>query len=381
MHLKQGDYRGLKRAVDYYIDRQVENGEWPEIREEKKRYLDLLERTTLAFARAAAQFENEYIFCWLEWDGDNILADAGIIDYGSVRQFGLFHHDYRYDDVDRFSTTITEQKNKAKYLIQTFAQQTDFLITGKKRNLGRFKQHPSVKKFLIAFEAAKDEGMLYRIGFDRDTSDLLLGSRQDRRTVRRFRTLVRYFENVRTRRGRHPVADGITWDAIFCVRDILRELPLILLERNKQCSPDEFIGILRSEYATKSDLRIGAGRKRKIREFQEVYSHLIRRAARLKRVGPDKILTTVSGRSQLINRYSRLTGQSAILVSKRIVRESKRLSANSINRMMHEFITEQVLRPEARASVLRPSGSNRLHETRSALKALHETVKECRDSI
>src|SRR5581483_6616164 len=31
MHLKQGDYPGLKRTVDYHIARQVENKEWPAI--------------------------------------------------------------------------------------------------------------------------------------------------------------------------------------------------------------------------------------------------------------------------------------------------------------------------------------------------------------
>ena len=53
------------------------------------------------FAEFAAKLEMDYIFAWLDWDGDNVLADAGIIDYGSVRQFGLRHDQYRYDDVER----------------------------------------------------------------------------------------------------------------------------------------------------------------------------------------------------------------------------------------------------------------------------------------
>src|SRR5581483_646402 len=214
MHLKQGDHRGLKRTVDYHIARQVENQEWPAIKDPEKRYTDMLERTTLAFARAAAQFESEYIFCWMEWDGDNILTDGGIIDYGSVRQFGLFHHEYRYDDVDRLSTSITEQKNKAKYLVQTFAQLTDFMISGKKKNLRLFRAHPAIDRFDQAFQEAKDEALLYRIGFDENVRSLLMRSNRDREAIRKFGRLLRYFEKAKARRGRHPVADGFNWDAI-----------------------------------------------------------------------------------------------------------------------------------------------------------------------
>ena len=82
----------------------------------------LAERVAIDFARAAATFEHEYIFCWLDWDGDNCLTNGGILDYGSVRQFGLFHREYRFDDGPRWSTSIVEQRNKARYIVQTFAQ-------------------------------------------------------------------------------------------------------------------------------------------------------------------------------------------------------------------------------------------------------------------
>jgi len=35
----------------------------------------------------AAVLEEEYIFNWLAWDGDNLLASGAILDYGSIRQF------------------------------------------------------------------------------------------------------------------------------------------------------------------------------------------------------------------------------------------------------------------------------------------------------
>ncbi len=381
LRLKQGDYPGLKRTVDYHIARQVENKEWPAIRDPKKKYNDMLERTTIAFAQAAAQFESEYIFCWMEWDGDNILADAGIVDYGSVRQFGLFHHEYRYNDVDRFSTTITEQKNKAKYMIQTFAQLADFLISGKKKNLRRFRNHPTLKRFDRIFEEAKDEAVLYRIGFDKEAQARLLKSGRDREAVRNFRRLLRYFENAKAKRGRHAVADGITWDAIFYVRALLRELPTLYLSDTKVLSPERFIEILRSKYASRADVRISLSRREKIARFQSAYWRLVRRAAALKNRTPDDLLRTLRERSALINRNSRLTGLAVILIAGRLVRESKVLSTEALHRMFRDFVEEQILRPESRKA---PAASGRYAkggETRQALRAMFETVKACREGL
>ena len=102
-YLKQGDLEGLRTAVNYYIDRQVSNGHWPKLSSRKKSYAYLPEYIAKRFAQATARFESDYLFVWLDWDGDNIMMDGGIIDYGSVRQFGLYHHEYRYDDTDRYS--------------------------------------------------------------------------------------------------------------------------------------------------------------------------------------------------------------------------------------------------------------------------------------
>jgi hypothetical protein len=110
VHSKQRNLRALKGAVDLFVQRQIDNGDWPRLRSGKARYEFMADEIALTFARLAATFESEYIFCWLDWDGDNILANGGIIDYGSVRQFGLFHREYRFDDGPRWSTTITEQR-------------------------------------------------------------------------------------------------------------------------------------------------------------------------------------------------------------------------------------------------------------------------------
>ncbi|MBI3802465.1 MAG: YdiU family protein [Nitrospirae bacterium] len=381
MPLKQGDYRGLKGAIDYYIARQVENKEWPSIRDPKKKYREMLKRTTVAFAKTAAQFEGEYIFCWMEWDGDNILADAGIIDYGSVRQFGLFHHEYRYDDVDRLSTTITEQKNKAKYLVQTFAQLADFLISGRKKNLRAFRNHPSMRHFEQIFAQTKDAAVLYRIGFDKRTQALLLKQPGDRKKVREFRETLRYFEKAKARRGRHAVADGFNWDAIFCARDILRELPIRYLSGIDRLPPREFIEILRSEYASSSDVRLSRSRREKIARFQSIYRRLVHRAADLTGRTAEELLREIRDRSAQINRYSRVTGDAILLVGERLIREWQVRSTDALHQMVKEFIDAQILRPDSPSAPAASRPPKKRGKAGRVLHSLLETVKKYREGL
>jgi uncharacterized protein YdiU (UPF0061 family) len=105
-HIKQGKLDRLKNVTDFYIDRQISNGVFPKELVGREKYTYFLKWVTERFAEASARFEEDYLFCWIDWDGDNIMADGGIIDYGSVRQFGVFHHEYRFFDDERWSSNI-----------------------------------------------------------------------------------------------------------------------------------------------------------------------------------------------------------------------------------------------------------------------------------
>ena len=107
----------------------------------------------------AAVLEEEYIFNWLAWDGDNMLASGAILDYGSIRQFAAKHDKYRFKDVDRYSASLVEQRRWARLIVQSFAQAMDFIEKGKKRNLQDFKNAECLKVFDEAFQKEQD----YRI--------------------------------------------------------------------------------------------------------------------------------------------------------------------------------------------------------------------------
>lgn len=379
-YLKQNDYGGLKSAVDYYIARQVANGDWPTLRGEKRKYGYFLERIAMDFARAVARFESEYIFCWLDWDGDNILTDGGILDYGSIRQFGLYHHEYRYDDVERWSTTITEQKAKAKYIVQTFAQIADFLLTGQKKNIKRFGRHGAMRLFDSVFEWAKDESLLRRMGYSAPIRKKLLDDRRAQSTVRRFRKACEYFEKAKSVRGLYEVEDGITWDAIFCMRDILRELPQRYRESDAMLSPAEFLAILRSAYAAAEDMVLTASRRQKVKAFQVSYRKLIEHGARLSGKTERSVLRELSKRAAVINRYERVTGDAIVRIAETLVASASKMRPAELQETIEVFIDSQVLIPgyQRRGRVANLTDSR---PSAAVYASLLQIVRDYRDGI
>jgi hypothetical protein len=191
------------------------NGNYPTSPKTRNERMSVfLDQACARFARATARFEDDYIFCWLDWDGDNILMDCGIIDYGSVRQFGLCHRGYRFDDDGKFSTTLTEQRYKARYIVQSLLQAVDFVRSGKKRPIESFAGHALLRLFDHRYQQHRRENLLHKLGFTLEQAAALVGSS----AVADLLKHVTYFEHAQASRGVHKVADGITHDAIFCLR-------------------------------------------------------------------------------------------------------------------------------------------------------------------
>lgn len=379
--LKQNNLPALKAAVDFYIERRVANGDWPRIAAPAAKYRHFLASVCADFARAAALFESEYIFCWLDWDGDNILCDAGIIDYGSLRQFGLYHHEYRYDDVDRYSTTITEQRNKARYIVQTFAQIADCLITGKKRNIRRFARDPALKLFDATFRRTGDLQLLHKLGCEPRPAERLLADPRGAAALAQFRRVYSWFERAKSSRGPRAVTDGITWDAIYCMRDVLRELPGIYVANDAApVAPAIVMEIMASHYANPRDRELTPLRRRRIAEFQRRYLDVVARIAALAGCSARQMLQRMAPRVQLINRYERITGDGIIAVAEVLLEQRQRFGPDDIQRMIDEFISEQVLRPEYVARAASPRGVAR-GRAPAALARLRALVREYREGL
>lgn len=344
-HLKQSQHEPLKAAVDYFFERQIRNADWPRHLRGERKYAYFAEEMARVFARLAARLESEYIFCWMDWDGDNILADGGIIDYGSVRQFGLYYGDYRYDDVDRYSTSLPEQRLKARDIVQCFAQIRGFIVSGRKRNLRCFRNDPILKIFDLEFERAYLTAILKRVGYSGKRSAELL-ARQPA-LVREFRRLFNYFERVRSKSGIYDLPDGLNRDAVFSMRDLLREYPKLLLERGKPLSPEEMVDIMAANLAKPDDLKLSDFRVRKIADFQAAYSRLIAEVAGPNPAANRKLLLELAMRSSMINRRDRITGDAAVFVTKNFIRLHKRAPRRTLHEVFRAVVKHQLFRAEA----------------------------------
>ena len=337
--LKQNDLTRLKAAVDYAIARERKNGTLAPSRTAAEGYRSFAEAAARAFGRAAAIFEREYVFCWLDWDGDNVLLDGAIVDYGSVRQFGLYHREYRFDDGPRWSTTIPEQRAKARAIVRCFAQIADALITGRRAPLAAFERDPLLAEFDAEFTETRDRLLLRHLGFDPKLQSLLLA--RARPLVARFDHAHRWFETARSARGRVPVPDGITWDAVFSTRDLLRELPRIYARDPQPLAPEIVLSLAASSYATRADRRPTPLKRRRAREFQSAYLALVRRAARLTGRPVRAVLEEVAARSAAINAYARITGDAVAHAAARLVRSRRVLGPDALYDVIERFAERQ----------------------------------------
>ena len=364
VHLRADNREPLRQAVDFFIDRQVANGDWPALpagrdrRGARRRYGYLAEDAARTFARATATFESEYIFCWLDWDGDNILADGSIVDYGSIRQFGLYHREYRFEDTNRMSTTIPEQRRKARHLVQKYAQIRDFLVSGKKTPLTSFARDPILALFDAEFERIKRLRLLHKIGFDEPTANGLLEKAGDELLL--FSRAFTSFERARSSRGPVKVPDGLSWNAIYCMRDVLRELPVrcgeLLTRAAEQgksepadallCLPaDELIEIALSSYASRSDRTPSRHRRRMARELQRGYVALLRAAAELRGEPLERTLHHAAQRAAVINQRDRITGDGIDHAASRLIRRRRQLSVEALYHVVQRFTDSQDLDP------------------------------------
>ncbi len=347
IHLKQANRLALRQVLDYYIDRQLSNGDW-DLQQENP-YDFFLQEMTRTFANISALFEAHYIFCWLDWDGDNILADGGIIDFGSVRQMGLYYHAYRFDDDERWSTTIKEQRLKARYTVQCFAQVIDFVKTGTKRGIGNFKRHAALKEFDRIYEQRKRQLFLWRLGFSDE-----LATKIEQKHFKICRRLIRsfdYLEQKKTKMGLVEVADGVNCDMAFNMRKALANLVERWADKAEPLCPDEFIELALAESVHRKDIHQSRALVMHIQAFQKDYLSLIKRAMRLQKAPSQVFMLEHARRTQLINRTDRLTGDSICRIVELLMKRRKNFTVGELYRIIANFIERQSYTPRGKGQV------------------------------
>lgn len=346
-YLKQGRHEELKASVDYFIDRETENGFWQVDHKGNARYAKALEYLARSYGKMAAVLEEEYIFNWLAWDGDNMLASGAILDYGSIRQFAAKHDKYRYKDVDRYSASLAEQRYWARLIVQTFAQAMDFIVSGTKQNLRVFKDAECLDTFDRAFQAESDYRFLWRLGFTPEQIERLATSAQ--KEMKDFRRVLNYFEDRKVSTGVEKITDGFTHYPVFLIRNVLRLLPAYYVAQAIQHVEDEsaympddiFCQSMAASYVGKKDLRVTPARSAQIKSFQQCYLRLISALGE----PISEVLKTIQDRSAVINHRHRITGDAVVYIIEEIISMKGKLRINGLQSALDAFIDSQILIP------------------------------------
>ena len=346
-YLKQKRHAELKASIDYFIDREIENSIWTLPDDPAQRYTTSLEYFARNYAKLAALLEEEYIFNWLSWDGDNMLASGAILDYGSIRQFAAKHDKYRFKDVDRYSASLAEQRGWARTLVQVFAQAMDFLETGEKKNLNTFKNAGCLAVFDDAFARERDQRMLWRIGFTTEQIGHLMNNAQ--KEIRDFDRSMSYFEDRKVAKGIEKLPDGFTHNPVFLIRNLLRTLPGYYLSQAIVRAGDEsaympneiFLQTMAASYVGKKDLKLTDARITHIKGFQHSYLQLCAALG-----GPlDLVLHTLQERSAVINHRHRITGDAVTWIIEEVIAMKGKIKIDGLQQAIDAFIDSQVLIP------------------------------------
>ncbi|MCA9469668.1 MAG: hypothetical protein KC643_30080, partial [Nitrospira sp.] len=191
-----------------------------------------------------------------------------------------------------------------------------------------------------------------------------------------------YFEKAKSQRGPRKVLDGRTWDAIYCMRDVLRELPIHLVEQDVFMTPDAFMATMASSYAKKRDRTLHVAKVRKIREFQTRYWALVRQTAKACKTTERIILLELGIRASMINQYDRITGNSILEVTEKVLKERKRLSFDDMHQVIQDFIHSQKLQPDPDRTVHRKNvNAVEARQSKRVMTKLMGLVRDNRESL
>ncbi len=372
--LKQGERETLARGFDLVIQRQHENGTWVWNPRSADRYKRAVNEIARSFAQFAARLERRYIFAWLDWDGDNVLANAGIIDYGSIRQFGMRHDQYRYDDVERFSTNLNEQRGKARFTVQVFAQAAEFLETGKKENLEKYTNSEAGRIFDREFDLEIRREFLGQLGLEAtDIEECLTGPRK--REVENLYSSFLKLETLKTKAGPRKLPDGVNRPAVFNMRRLLRELPDLAFSESrvwKTPTAEQAMQLMRSSFAKRHDMKLRGSLKVKTNEFLNAYTTFVAELLGEK-PHPAKIRSWRL-RARQKNFEGRITGNGSEYLVEEIVKARKRgVTLDDLRQAIELFIASQAPHnpPQTRPAVV-SSGAGDLFNTLVNISIEHE---------
>jgi hypothetical protein len=307
------------------------------------------------------------------------MADGRLIDYGSIRRFGVFHHKYRFDDVERWSTNILEQRLKARATVQTIVQMVDYLVHGECRPLVDFKNHKFLEIFDETFWRERHKHLLYKFGFDGAQAETLMEKHQDLviKFARQHDSLEKRLINRRAVR----VQDGSNQPALFNMNQMRSQLALNVSVEPHQNNIKDLVLKSLTKYCS------GADRKVALKQCGQVRSLLVH----LKKIH-DSVREGTRGKNlknqekQFLNRalnknrVARITGDGMIFIGQLVSRKRKTLSPEQLYVLMLSFLE----RYNTDGDIQKPKSSKRSVidlQSERVLKKMDSIIDDCFESL
>jgi hypothetical protein len=178
--------------------------------------------------------------------------------------------------------------------------------------------------------------------------------------------------------GRIAASDGVTWNAIYSTRDLLRELPARWLAGGGPLPPREILEIALSSYASRSDRRPTPHRRRRAAELQRSWLGLVDAVARARRGSREAVLRDLARRAAVIDRRDRITGDAVDYATAEILRQP-RLRPEQVHRLISGFAASQDLTPGAADPAAPPPGAHT--DLRRVFDAMLSVVDELRHGL
>jgi uncharacterized protein YdiU (UPF0061 family) len=318
LHVKQNNLKGLRDIFNVYVQREISNKKMSSSNTYEL-YQEFITNITTSFAKASATFEMDHIFVWMDWDGDNILCDGGIIDYGSIRKFGACYKNYRFDDDGRWSTSLLQQKSMAKKTVTYFMQAVDYLQTGDKKNIDEYSDHPIGNVFEEIFEKERLNLLLKKFGFDSSFIEFAIA--QHRKTSERLLTSFQSLERICLGSTLQKTSDGVFRPCLFNTRVILKNIPSLLKSESK-VTQEELRKVLKHAIlneATQHGARISNEHVKALKGLLKNFKNLFEVYNNKNSGNFQKTKFKLSSRMIKINSETPLTGDGVISVTNKII--------------------------------------------------------------
>jgi hypothetical protein len=218
------------------------------------------------------------------------------------------------------------------------------------------------------------------MGFSEKHRSYLLHSHMG--VIESLRKHYSYFERTQTKKKAYRVPDGITRDAAFCMREILREFPKHWLQEPQKISAERFIEIIRASYATKRDVALNPNRVREVEFFQTTYLELVQHAAEKFYSGNMKrAMLELCMRSSVINRSDRITGDATIKVTQTLIRNLRQMSATHLYQVIDVMAQNQQFVPVSRNSNTQNTSSLPRGKARKIVERNLELIQNLREGL